>query len=315
MRDATTPFSLTRGRTGTGNPLTALRLELVRALLSSRLVLALPGAGLAGAGLPSSTHPAADRPGHVPGHWGMTAREIRSAVPRLPFGQAASSGAHAKNGIGPDAALTDVGGGVEGVEYPDRQDDSDEFGQPMDAEHAETWLLVKRAQGGDGEAFGALYDRYVDSVFRFIFYRVHDQQLAEDFTSETFLRALRRIGVITYQGRDIGAWFMTIARNIVLDHVKSARNRLEFTTGEIVEDDRSEPSPETAVLTMLSNDRLMAAVNALGDEQRECVVLRFIQGLSVAETAEIMGKKEGAIKALQHRAVRKLATDVAGELT
>ena len=88
------------------------------------------------------------------------------------------------------------------------------------------------AQDGDGEAFGQLYDRYVDMVFRFIYYRVNDRGLAEDFTSETFLRALRRISSITYQGRDIGAWFMTIARNIVLDHVKSARHRLETTTGE-----------------------------------------------------------------------------------
>ena len=102
--------------------------------------------------------------------------------------------------------------------------------QPSRAEHVEIWELVTRAQAGDGEAFGQLYDRYVDTVYRFIYFRVNDRALAEDFTSETFLRALRRIGTISYQGRDIGAWFVTIARNIVLDHMKSARHRLEYTT-------------------------------------------------------------------------------------
>ena len=184
----------------------------------------------------------------------------------------------------------------------------------MADEHAETWRLVAAAQAGDGEAFGRLYDRNVDTVYRFIYFRVNDRALAEDFTSETFLRALRRIGSISYQGRDIGAWFVTIARNIILDHRKSARNRLEVTTADTVEGDQREPSPESAVLELLTNERLMAAVNQLGDDQRECVMLRFIQGFSVAETAAVMGKNDGAIKALQHRAVRKLAELVGDEL-
>ena len=184
----------------------------------------------------------------------------------------------------------------------------------MDREHVETWRLVHLAQAGDAEAFGMLYDRYVDSVFRFIYYRVNDRALAEDFTSETFVRALRRIGTITYQGRDIGAWFVTIARNIVLDHVKSARHRLETPTGETIEGKEQAQSTETAVLDSLAADQLMQAVAQLGDEQRECVMLRFMQGLSVSETAAVMGKNDGAIKALQHRAVRKLADLIGDDL-
>lgn len=184
----------------------------------------------------------------------------------------------------------------------------------IDEEHVEIWAIVARAQGGDGEAFGLLYDRYVDLVFRFIYYRVNDRALAEDFTSETFLRALRRIGSISYQGRDIGAWFVTIARNIVLDHHKSARNRLETTTAETIETRDHERSTEAAVLELLQSEQLMAAVRQLGAEQRECIMLRFLQGLSVSETAAAMGKNDGAIKALQHRAVRKLADLVGGDL-
>ena len=186
--------------------------------------------------------------------------------------------------------------------------------EQVDADHAETWALVTAAQAGDGEAFGKLYDRYVDSVFRFIYYRVNDRALAEDFTSETFLRALRRISAINYQGRDIGAWFTTIARNIVFDHSKSARTRLELTTGEVLEGDEHHASTESAVLTHLTNQRLMEAVNCLNEEQKECIVLRFLNGYSVAETAEVMGKNDGAIKALQHRAVKRLAALVAEEL-
>jgi RNA polymerase sigma-70 factor (ECF subfamily) len=159
-----------------------------------------------------------------------------------------------------------------------------------------------------------LYDRYVDAVFRFIYFRVNDRSLAEDFTSETFLRALRRIGTITYQGRDIGAWFITIARNIVLDHLKSARHRLELTTADTIEGNELAQSTESAVLESLQSERLMEAVRQLGDEQRECIMLRFVQGLSVSETASVMGKNDGAIKALQHRAVRKLADLVGKEL-
>jgi RNA polymerase sigma-70 factor (ECF subfamily) len=185
---------------------------------------------------------------------------------------------------------------------------------PVPEEHVETWRLVTLAQQGDGEAFGQLYDRYVDTVFRFIYFRVNDRALAEDFTSETFLRALRRIGTVNYQGRDIGAWFVTIARNIILDHMKSARKRLEITTDETPEGKEHVASPEDAVIDLLTSERLMAAVKQLGAEQRECVMLRFIQGFSVSETAAVMGKNDGAIKALQHRAVRKLAELVGGDL-
>jgi RNA polymerase sigma-70 factor (ECF subfamily) len=184
----------------------------------------------------------------------------------------------------------------------------------LDEQHSETWALVHRAQGGDGDAFGLLYDRYLDTVFRFVYFRVNDRALAEDITSETFLRALRRISSISYQGRDIGAWFVTIARNIILDHMKSARHRLEITTADSVDSNDREPSTEEAVLESLQSEYLMAAVRQLGDEQRECVMLRFIQGYSVSETAAVMGKNDGAIKALQHRAVRKLAELVGGEL-
>lgn len=169
--------------------------------------------------------------------------------------------------------------------------------------------IVSRAQNGDHEAFGELYDRYVDVVYRYIYYRVSNATLAEDLTSETFLRALRRISSYTWQGRDFGAWLVTIARNLIADHFKSGRYRMEVATSDLVEAgaDRSEDGPENEVLTSITNEALLEAVKKLNPEQQECVSLRFLQGMSVAETAAIMGKNEGAIKALQYRAVKSLS--------
>jgi RNA polymerase sigma-70 factor (ECF subfamily) len=167
--------------------------------------------------------------------------------------------------------------------------------------------LVERAQSGEAEAFGSLYDHYSDTVYRYIYYRVGGRATAEDLTSETFLRALRRIGTFTWQGRDFGAWLVTIARNLVADHFKSSRFRLEVTTGEMLDANEVERSPEDSVLESLANSALLDAVRKLNPQQQECVTLRFLQGLSVAETARVMGKNEGAIKTLQYRAVRTLA--------
>ncbi|MFF2042500.1 ECF subfamily RNA polymerase sigma factor, BldN family [Kitasatospora sp. NPDC048239] len=176
-----------------------------------------------------------------------------------------------------------------------------------ETEHNPIMELVERAQAGESEAFGRLYDHYSDTVYRYIYYRVGSRATAEDLTSETFLRALRRIGTFTWQGRDFGAWLVTIARNLVADHFKSSRFRLEVTTGEMLDSNECERSPEDSVLESLSNAALLDAVRRLNPQQQECVTLRFLQGLSVAETARIMGKNEGAIKTLQYRAVRTLA--------
>jgi RNA polymerase sigma-70 factor (ECF subfamily) len=194
------------------------------------------------------------------------------------------------------------------VPAPAAAEHDDELAAP-EGETAVAIRLVERAQAGDADAFGELYDRYVDQVYRYIAYRVGSSQLAEDLTSETFLRALRRIGSFTWQGRDVGAWFVTIARNLIADHYKSGRYRLELTTDDVSESAGKAPTisgPEAEVLEAMQNKVLLEAIKKLNAEQQECIVLRFLQSLSVSETAQIMGKNEGAIKALQYRAIRTL---------
>ena len=188
-------------------------------------------------------------------------------------------------------------------------DDSDRAASSEDSEAERTRLiaLVELARGGDSEAFGQLYDHYQGSVYRFVYYRTRSQTLAEDLTSETFLRALRNMSGFRWQGKDFGAWLMTIARNLCTDHFKAGRTRLELTTEDMGLHDDATEGPENAVLTGLTNEVLLDGLRQLSDEQRDCLIMRFLQGLSIAETAAVLGRSEGAVKQLQLRGVRNLA--------
>ncbi len=175
------------------------------------------------------------------------------------------------------------------------------------AEATRLIALVELARGGDAEAFGLLYDHYQVSVYRFVYYRVGSVALAEDLTSETFFRALRSMGSFRWQGKDFGAWLMTIARNLTTDHFKAGRTRLEYATEDMSPHDESTEGPESSVLASLTNEALLGALKELPHEQRECLIMRFLQGLSIAETAQVLGRSDGAVKQLQLRGVRNLA--------
>ena len=175
------------------------------------------------------------------------------------------------------------------------------------AERTRLIALVELARKGDADAFGLLYDHYQPSVYRFLFYRTRSSTLAEDLTSETFFRALRSMNNFRWQGKDFGAWLMTIARNLTADHFKAGRTRLEQTTEDMQTLDSASDGPEVEVLSSLTNEALLKALGELPTEQRECLIMRFLQGLSIAETAEILGRSSGAVKQLQLRGVRNLA--------
>lgn len=186
---------------------------------------------------------------------------------------------------------------------------------------AKVWDLVERAQLGEAEAFGQIYDHYVATVYRFIHFRIGNRQVAEDLTADTFLKALRNIGRLVWQGRDPGAWIITIARNLVADHFKSGRYRLEVTVDTVNDDDlrasarhRTDTGPESTAIEHITNLELRDAVKTLEPDQQDCIVLRFFMGFTVSETAQAMGKTEGAVKALQYRAVRTLGRTLPDEL-
>jgi RNA polymerase sigma-70 factor (ECF subfamily) len=229
----------------------------------------------------------------------------------LPAGAGGSTG---QPGAGPVGRLlsqvadaADTRPATTGGRGPDPDHDLAASSAVDEAEQQRLIALVELARSGDKEAFGLLYDHYQTSVYRFIYYRVGAVQLAEDLTGETFFRALRSMNGFRWQGRDFGAWLMTIARNLTADHFKSGRTRLEQTTEDMSTLDSTTEGPESSVLASLTNDALLAAMRRLPQDQQDCLVFRFLQGKSLAETAEALERSAGAIKQLQLRAVRNLA--------
>ena len=168
------------------------------------------------------------------------------------------------------------------------------------------WAPVEAAQRGDRDAFGKLYTQHVGTVSRFVASRVFNPVLVEDFTSETFLRALRYIDSVSYRGRDVDAWLITIARNLILDHIKSRRYRLEKLVAEFYDGEDYRMGPEPQVIGRSIGAHVRHCVNRLPNDQRECVQLRFLCEMSIAETAARMGRSGAAIKGLTRRGVTAL---------
>jgi RNA polymerase sigma-70 factor (ECF subfamily) len=194
-----------------------------------------------------------------------------------------------------------------GYARPPHRSPGPAFAAP-DADRVEA--LVTLAQEGDAEAFGQLYERSVDTVFRYVYVRTGDRHLSEDITSETFVRAWRTVGTFTWQGRDIVAWFLTIARNLLIDTRKSARFRLEISTDDLLDHRVEHDTPELMATRHQHERDLVAALRRLTPDQAECVVLRFVEGLSLAECAEVLGRNENAVKQLQLRAIRALRKEL-----
>jgi RNA polymerase sigma-70 factor (ECF subfamily) len=215
------------------------------------------------------------------------------------------NGPHGGSGSGESAKST----GTPSGEHRNDHGDADLAASSAEDEAVGSRLiaLVELARNGDKDAFGQLYDHYQPSVYRFLYYRVGSMTLAEDLTAETFFRALRSMHSFRWQGKDFGAWLMTIARNLTADHFKAGRTRLEQTTEDMQTLDTTSDGPEIEVLASLTNESLLRALGELPTEQRECLIMRFLQGLSIAETAEILGRSSGAVKQLQLRGVRNLA--------
>ena len=171
--------------------------------------------------------------------------------------------------------------------------------------------LVERAQAGDAAAFGLIYERYMTPVYQFVHHRVHgDRHLAEDLTADTFVRALRGLNQFCWQNRDLGAWLVTIARNLIADHYRSARvrrdNVADLADPAFVNTAASQESPEVTAMQRALRVQLLAAIGQLTAEHREVVMLRFYLGLSVTQTATVLGYAEARVRSRQHRAMRAL---------
>lgn len=168
--------------------------------------------------------------------------------------------------------------------------------------------LVARARAGDRTAFAALYTAHRDTVYRYLYNRTRDRNLAEDLTQDVFVRALSRLETFSApRSAGFAGWLSTIARNIHLDHVKLSRTRLEVPVAEVADSDDVDRSAEVHALRELdiaeAAETITAAMRDLTPYQRQCVELRFLEGLTVPETAARLDKGIGAVKTLQFRAM------------
>lgn len=167
------------------------------------------------------------------------------------------------------------------------------------------------AIAGDSEAFAELWRAHHDMVLSYAYRRLPNLHAAEDIASETFVRALRTISRFREMRGTGGVegWLVTIARNLIADLFKSSRHQREIVVGELHDGDRITGSAEASAIQAIAQRTLHAAIDDLNPLQRDCIRARFLDELSVAETAALLDRNDGAIKTLQYRAVRTLARD------
>lgn len=174
--------------------------------------------------------------------------------------------------------------------------------------------LVKQAQAGGSAAFSALYEHYYDSIYRYVSFRTGSFADAEDITAEVFVRMIESIHRFKWKGYPFSSWLFRIAHNLVVDFYrkKGRRNTVPLDDAPQIVDATSFDADARMDIELSMGD-VRRAMGCLTDLQREAITLRFAAGLSVAETARAMGKKDNAVKALQHAGLKKLRRTLCSE--
>ncbi len=164
--------------------------------------------------------------------------------------------------------------------------------------------LVRRAQQHDQTALTQIYEENFDRIYRYIVLKIGERTEAEDMTQQVFLSAFKAIASFKHRGAPFSAWLFRIAHNQVVDYLRKKSKRVTVPLNESLTSGSSDPSME--VERNLDIEHLISAAKRLTKAQREVVSLRFAGELSVAQVARVMGKSEGAVKALQHSAIVSL---------
>ena len=161
-----------------------------------------------------------------------------------------------------------------------------------------------QAKRGDPEAFGRIFNEYAVPLHRFIASRVNNPSDAEDLTQLVFVKALEALPRYEVRGIPFGGWLFRLARNAIIDQIRTRRDHLSLVTATTRETD--EAGPEAVAVLREDLQRVARAMSDLTDDQREVIELRFFAGLSVLEAAVAMGRQEGTIRGLQFRAIASL---------
>jgi RNA polymerase sigma-70 factor (ECF subfamily) len=170
--------------------------------------------------------------------------------------------------------------------------------------HNDEPSLIERAKRYDQKAISELYKRHVQSIYRYIYYRVGDVNVAEDLTADVFLRALEGLEGFTYRGIPFSAWLYRIAHARAMDHFRQQAKRELLPLDEGLA--ATGKGPQAAFEAKLDHEELQSAIAQLTTDQQQVIILKFVEELSNAEVARILGKSEGAVKSLQHRALKSL---------
>lgn len=167
--------------------------------------------------------------------------------------------------------------------------------------------LIQRARQGDLTALSELYNLHVDRIYKYVWYRTGDDQTAEDITAEVFLRAIEGLASYTDQGAPFIAWLYRIAHARIIDLWRGAKRRQTAPLDDPLLQDVLVETDEAIEIDFLQHRSLGAALRQLTDDQQNVIILKFVEGLSNAEIAQVLEKTEGAVKALQRRALATLA--------
>ena len=165
-------------------------------------------------------------------------------------------------------------------------------------------LIQDAVKVGDSSAFGKLYDHYQPMIYRFVLVKVGRREEAEDITHQVFLQAWQNIRTYRHRGYPFGSWLYRIARNRVIDHYRSRKDDVSLEAADTQDVSHQISQPDVSL--QMDMERVMAAVRSLKPEYQDVIILRFIEDLSVRETAGAMRKTEGAVKLIQHRAIEEL---------
>jgi len=173
--------------------------------------------------------------------------------------------------------------------------------------------LVGEARAGDAWAFGELFDHFHLPVYRYVASRVRHPSDAEDLTQLVFVKALEALPRYETRGIPFGGWLFRLARNAVIDHVRTSHEHADLA--QSVERAGTEAGPDELAVNRQEIEAVRSALSALTDDQRDVIALRFFAGLSAREAADAMGKQEGTIRGLQFRAIAALRRQLGIEVT
>lgn len=161
--------------------------------------------------------------------------------------------------------------------------------------------LIARASSGDAQAFGKLYEKYLEAIYNYVYYRTSNQKEAEDLTSRVFLRALKHIHRYEDRGYPFSAWLYRIAHNLVVNWYRDRDRKEEVPLGAQYPPPAVEDQTEKQLAKEDRRESLLEVVRELPDDRQQLLILKHVEGLTNREIGEIMGRTEGAIKALYHR--------------